>query len=255
MDTIRLGLSIRALRRHRRLRQEDLAAASDSSQPAICRLERGGSGSLSLDAIDRVVTALGARLEVRVLWQGEQLDRLLDADHAALVEQVLGWLQGAGWEARPEVTFNVRGERGSVDVVARRLDRAAVLVVEVKSVVPDAQAVQAGLDRKARLAPEIARSLEWEASVVGRLLVVADSRTARRRVAALGATFGASFPDRGRIIWAWLRDPSRPLRGLLFVPASRQADARQRERIRRDGGAGGTSVNVSPICGRARSHV
>ena len=56
---------------------------------------------------------MGARFEQRVLWQGEALDRLLDADHAAIVERVIRWLRAEGWEAVPEVTFAIRGERGA----------------------------------------------------------------------------------------------------------------------------------------------
>ena len=102
--------------------------------------------------------ALGARLSVRVYWHGEELDRLLDAAHAGIVDQVVALLVANGWEVVPEATFNHFGERGSVDVLAWHPIHRALLIIEVKSVVPDVQALLAGVDRKVRIAPAIARS-------------------------------------------------------------------------------------------------
>ena len=52
----------------------------------------------------------------------------------------------------------------------------------MKSVVPDVQATLVTLDRKERLAKEIARERGWEAVAVACLLVIGDNRTARRRI-------------------------------------------------------------------------
>jgi transcriptional regulator with XRE-family HTH domain len=112
VDRIRIGLSFRALRIRRRWRQEDLAARAGVSRSLIARLERGGVDRLALRRLERIADELGARVEVRVLWQGEALDRLLDARHAALVESVVRFLRAADWEVATEVSFNERGERG-----------------------------------------------------------------------------------------------------------------------------------------------
>jgi hypothetical protein len=40
-----------------------------------------------------------------------------------------------------------------------------------------------GLDRKARLAPELAKERQWRVHSVNRLLVIAVSATSRRRIA------------------------------------------------------------------------
>jgi hypothetical protein len=69
-----------------------------------------------------------------------------------------------------------------------------VLVIEVKSVVPDLQATLVVLDRKTRLGAEIARQRGWVARGVSRILVLADGRTTRRRVAEHEATFAATLP-------------------------------------------------------------
>ena len=149
----------------------------------VWRMEAGRADDVTLRQVDAVVRALSARLELHVSWQGEGLDRLLDADHATLVEAVATELRSLGWEVAVEVSFNIRGERGSIDLLAYHPSTETVLVVEVKSVVPDLQATLVVLDRKGRPAPEIARHRGWRARATGRVLVLADGRTTRRRVA------------------------------------------------------------------------
>ena len=112
--------------------------------------------------------------------------------HEAIVRD----LTTAGWDAATEASFSIRGERGSIDVLAFHPVTSTVLVVEVKSVVPDVQATLVTLDRKTRLASEIARQRGWRPARVGRLLVIRDDRTARRRIAAHETTFAGAFPIR-----------------------------------------------------------
>lgn len=244
MDIVRFGLSIRALRRRRQWRQVDLARQARVSRTAISRVERGGADRLTVRTLGRVADALGARLECRLLWNGEALDRLLDEAHAALVETFVRWLASLGWEMATEVSFSIQGERGSIDILAFHPSTATLLVVEAKSVVPDVQATFVALDRKTRLAGEIARGRGWRPSRLGRLLVVRDDRTARRRVSAHTATFASAFPARGWAVRGWLRDPAgspaaagdrSPFSGLLFLPGARQAGARHRVAARSAG--------------------
>ena len=179
-----------------------------------------------------MIRALSARLQLLVTWQGEGLDRLLDADHAALVEAVAKELRTLGWEVAVEVSFNIRGERGSIDLLAFHPVSQTVAVVEVKSVVPDLQATLVVLDRKARLAPEVARQLGWAVRGVGRILVLADGRTTRRRVAAHRAVFAAAYPERTSATTHWLGspDPTQRFSGLWFLAIARPMSARQRVR-------------------------
>lgn len=174
---------------------------------------------------------------VRLDYNGEALDRLLDADHATLVEAIVANMTATGWTCSPEVTFAIDGERGSVDVLAWHAATRMVLVVEAKTVAPDLQATFATLDRKARLGRRIAQRQGWEAAAVGRLLVIREGRTARRRVADHGATFAAHLPDRSVAIRRALRAPdaARPLRGLWFLPLMPHAHARHRITSRRTG--------------------
>jgi transcriptional regulator with XRE-family HTH domain len=200
------------------------------SQSLIARVERGGADRLTVAMLDRICQVLGARFVARVDWNGEAADRLLDADHAALIEYVVRVLRDRGWEVIPEATFAIRYERGSIDVLAWHPATATVLIVEVKSVVPDIQATVATLDRKERLALEVARSRGWNARQVASLLVVGESRTARRRVELHASTFAARFPHRAAEIRQFLADPGaqEPVRGLWFVSVRTGAGSRQR---------------------------
>jgi hypothetical protein len=195
-------------------------------------VEQGQGDRVTVANLDRVVAPLGARLLCRLEWRGEGLDRLLDADHAALVEQVVGILQSDGWLVATEVSFSIFGERGSIDILAFHPRAQVLLVIEIKSTVPDVQARLVTLDRKVRLAPKIARERGWSATRVGRLLVIRDDRTSRRRVEQHELTFGTTFPDRSRRSRQWLHrpDPSAPLSGLWFLTGDLHTITRQRIR-------------------------
>jgi transcriptional regulator with XRE-family HTH domain len=230
MDPVRFGLAIRALRRRRSWTQEKLADEARMSSSAVSRVERGQGDRLSARTLANLATALGARISVRVLWQGEDLDRLLDGDHARLVEWVVRTLSDAGWMVVPEATFHIRGERGSFDVLAWHPATGHLLVVEVKSVVPDVQATLAGVDRKARLAPLVARERGWTPVAVSRMLVLPDDRTARRRLETFAATFDQAFPERTVALRRWIAQPNRAVSGVLFVSGATQAGSRHRVR-------------------------
>jgi hypothetical protein len=105
-----------------------------------------------------------------------------------------------------------------------------VLVTEVKSVVPDSQATLSGIDRKARLAFEIAHARGWDCRGVARLLVIGDSTTSRRRIDALAATYRTAFPLAGRAVARWLRQPDVPIAGLLFLPFARPTHEERNDR-------------------------
>lgn len=220
MDGIRFGRGIRALRRQRDWRQEDLAAAAGVSRGVVARIEQGRGARVTVQTLDRVAAALEARVDVRLHRQAERLDRLIDAGHALLVDGVLAELTVLGWRCAPEVTFSIYGERGSIDVLANHPAAGTLLVVEVKSSLPEIGNLVLALDRKARLAPRIAEDRGWTAGSVARLLVVGESRTTRRRLEQHAATFDAAFPVRGWEVRRWLRAPS-PTPGWsgLWIPS------------------------------------
>jgi transcriptional regulator with XRE-family HTH domain len=233
MDAVRLGLSIRALRRRPNWTQNQLGQRVGMSASEISRIERGAAYRVPIRTLERILEGLGARLYVRVLWRGEELDRLLDRDHALVVERMLALLALHGWTTIPEATFQVGGERGSIDILAWHEATGTLLAIEVKSVVPDVQATVGGLDRKARIAPTLARERGWAVRSIGRLLVLPDDRTARRRIEAFGATFDRALPARTAEIKRWLARPSGSLAGVLFLSDVPVKHARQRVRPRR----------------------
>ena len=233
MDAIRFGLSVRALRRRRGWSQQRPGDGASLSRSTISRIERGLAATYSVRALTRVTDVLGARLAIRILWQGEELDRLLDGDHARLVEWMIGRLNSDGWVAAPEVTFRSGSERGSIDIFASHPDGIHLLVVEVKSVMPDVQSMLSGIDRKARLAPELARARGWRAGPVSRVLVMPDDRTARRRLLAYASTFARALPARTVEVRRWLAAPNKPIAGVLFVSDVHHVGARHRVPSRR----------------------
>ena len=228
MDPVPFGLAIRALRRRRGWTQEALADRAGISQAAVSRAERGDACSLTVRTLERIAETLGARASLRLLWHGDELDRLLDAAHAGLVEQVVAILRANGWEVVPEATFNVYGERGSVDVLAFHPGFGALLIVEVKSAVPDMQAMLAGIDRKVRLGPSLAKDRGRRIRFVSRLLVLPDDRTARRRLSDHVATVGQALPLGTAATRRWIARPIGSMGGVLFLPSSQSTTARHR---------------------------
>jgi transcriptional regulator with XRE-family HTH domain len=218
---------MRALRLRADRRQADVAREAHVSRQLISKVEAGDLDGVSIGRLRRIAASLGADLDLRVRWRGEGLDRLLDAARAGLVEGVVSMLMAAGWETAVEVSFSIRGERGSVDVVALHRRSAAILIVEVKTVVPDAGGMLSTLDRKGRLGPEIAKQLGWPCASVSRLLVIGDSSTTRRRVAALAATFATALPSRNWAVKRWLQTPTESLAGVLFLPFATAGGARR----------------------------
>ena len=220
MDALRFARGLRALRRRRGWRQADLAAAAGVSRSVVARIEQGSADRVPWATIRRVVEPLGARIVVRLEWNAEQLDRLIDAGHASLVDLVIDQLRSCGWECVAEATFSIYGERGSIDVLAFHPGAGVLLVVEVKTAIPEIGNLLGPLDRKVRLAPRIADDRGWSPIAVARLLVVADTSTNRRRIEARRATFATAFPVRGWDTRRWLARPT-PVRGWsgLWIPS------------------------------------
>jgi transcriptional regulator with XRE-family HTH domain len=227
MDPIRMGSDLRLLRRRRGWTQERLAEAARLPRWVVSAAERGHGDRLPLHRLVAIASALGAYLSVRILLDGEGLDRLRDRRHASAVERMVAILVSDGWEVATEVSFNVFGERGSIDILAFHPASRSLLVVEVKSVVPDIGGMLMTLDRKVRLGPDLARARGWSAATVSRMLVLPEHRTSRRRVSEHAATFEVAFPARTRDVQRWLQNPVGEISGLLFLPSDQHADKRR----------------------------
>lgn len=235
---MRLGRRYRALRHRLDWRQKDLGEEADVSQDTVSRTERGRIAEVSIPALRRQAAALGAELHLELWFRGGELDRLMDEGHAALVGAVAARLEALGWETRPEVSFAVYGERGSIDLVAWHAASATLLVIEVKTELTSLEETLRRHDVKVRLAAQVvAERFGWRARCVARLLVLPDGSTARAQVRRHDAVLRSALPLRGPALRGWLRAPAGSVAGLAFVPFARGARGSRppigRKRIRR----------------------
>jgi transcriptional regulator with XRE-family HTH domain len=217
VDDLRFGAAIRAARLRRGWRQADLATAAGVSDATVSRIERGHLDGLTFRVIRQVAAALEVRIEILPRSRAADLDRIVNARHAALGEGVMARIAGLpGWKVRPEVSFGIYGERGVVDILAWHAARRALLVIELKTEIIDVGELLGTLDRKRRLGARVAEPLGWKPATVSAWLIVGEGMTNRRRVEAHAATFRAALPNDGRTARAWLADPSGDLRALTF---------------------------------------
>jgi transcriptional regulator with XRE-family HTH domain len=221
MDDIRAGRLLRALRVRSRVTQRQLGARVGLSQQEISQIERGHLGAVQVRTIRSAFHGVEASIEWDLRWRGGALDRLLDELHAALVGAITDVLIAAGWEVVPELTYNVYGERGSIDLVAWHSESATLLIVEVKSELASIEATLRKHDEKVRLGPGVAAErFGWRPRPVTRLLILPDQRTARRRVERADAILRRSYPVRGWAARRWLRDPVGRGDGLIFLSST-----------------------------------
>jgi len=227
VDPLRFGSAIRAARIRRGLQQADLAAAAGVSRGSVSRIERGLTREIAFGTLVQVGAALEIRVELHARSRGADLDRLINSKHAALAEAVVARFRGfRGWVVRPEVSFSIWGERGIVDLLAWHEESGALLVIELKTDIVDVGEILGTLDRKRRLAEQIAKTLGWRSAHVGVALLIGDGRTNRRHVLAHDRTFRAALPDDGRRLRAWLRQPAGEIAVLTFVSDARRASVR-----------------------------
>lgn len=172
---------------------------------------------LKLGEAARIADALGTHLDLVLRWQGGDLDRLLNARHSALHESVARAFAGLpGWVIAPEVSFSFYGERGVIDILAWHASTRTLLVIELKTEIVDVNELMGNVDRKRRLAARVARERGWDPQSVSASVIVADSRTNRRRVALHATTLRSAFPLDGRAMRSWLQTPSGTVAALWF---------------------------------------
>jgi transcriptional regulator with XRE-family HTH domain len=189
-------------------RQQDLAERAGVSRATVSQAEADPARSVSLRALQHIADALDARLVLDIQWRGAELDRLLDAHHAALVEIVGAFLRRHGWDVRVEVSFNHYGDRGRYDMLAFHRTTRVVLVIEVKTAFGDLQDTIGRLVVKMRVAASVVRPLGWRPSAFVPVLVLAEVTTARRVVSDHPIVF-ARFTERGRSALSWMQSPDR----------------------------------------------
>jgi transcriptional regulator with XRE-family HTH domain len=245
VQDIQVGAVYRAVRRRQGLSQREIAARAGVSQQTVSVIERGRFDEVDLATLRRVGAVLGIDLPFAPRWRGPELDRLLDAGHAAIVEIVVGELRDRGWTVMVEWSFNRYGERGSVDVLAWHPDRSALVVVEVKTRVVDLQGLLGTLDRKVRIAAELLpKERGWRPAAIARIVVLPDTSTSRDAVDRHRATFDAALPGRTIAVRRWLRIPANDLRAVWFLRSTSGAGGPARQAVAR--GAHGRASRSGP---------
>jgi transcriptional regulator with XRE-family HTH domain len=223
MTETQLGGVFRAVRIHLRLRQEDVARRAGVSTSSVSRIERGHIGTLPLRIVRAVAAVLEIRTDLVVAWRGGSLDRVMNARHSALHEQLASRLRNeTGWVSAAEVSYSIWGERGVIDRLAFHAERRMLAVFEIKADLSDPAGLIAQLDRYRRLAPDIAQGLGWEGDRVSGWAVVADTDANRRRLAAHRELLRGALPKNGRALKAWLHNPGQRVDGLTFMAYPRR---------------------------------
>lgn len=225
---VRFGNAIRLLRQRRHWTQAELGARVGLSDTTISRIERGHIRSLTLATIQEVAGELDVRIDLVARWRSGDLDRLLNRRHSTLHELVARWFGEVvpDWVLAPEVSYSIYGERGVIDIVAWHPGRRALLIIELKTDIVDVNELVASADRRRRLARTIVAERGWDPTTVSVWVIVAPSRTNRRRVTAHEAMLRSAFPMDGRGIRAWLRHPNQAVAALSFWPDSPAGNVR-----------------------------
>jgi transcriptional regulator with XRE-family HTH domain len=231
MDDQRIGRVMLVLRQRRGWRQIDLARRAGVSQSAVSDIERGRIDRYTVRTIRGTLRALDASVTLDPVWGGRgELDRLLDADHAQLMQLWTDLHRRAGWEVWNEASYSIYGERGRIDQLAYHPPTATLEVAECKTGIWDVQETLGRLDAKVRLAPQVAVQRGWAPGAVVGALVIMNGTTVRRRVHEHQDLF-ARYSIRGRAAYAWVRSPgSASVQGLLVfvsLPGTNQRGLRR----------------------------
>lgn len=117
VDDRAIGRLFRELRLRLGWRASDVALRAGISTSTYSRVERGHFDRVKLSTLRQVGAVLEVRLVLEGRWRGAAADRILSSRHTQMTESVVQMLTAAGWEVRPEVSFNHFGERGVVDIV------------------------------------------------------------------------------------------------------------------------------------------
>ncbi len=218
MSDVRVGRVIHAVRVHSRLRQQDLADRVQVDRSVLTDLEHGRLENVSLRTARRLCSALEIELVVEARWRRGLVDRLVDQGHSAIVEHAAKLLRESGWIVEPELTFNVFGDRGSVDILGWHPEDKSLCLIEVKTVLTDLQAMLMSMSRKVRVVPGMLEEQRgWRRRQLASLLVVVGSTANRAVVRNHPAVFGSAFPAQTSEVRAWLRRPRGDLAGVWFV--------------------------------------
>ena len=120
VDDVGIGRLFRAIRLRLGWRQLDVSEKAQVSRALYSAIERGHLDRVPLGTLRRIAAVLEIRLPIEPSWRGGQIERVLSGRHAAMEERITAMLVAAGWEVRPEASFNNFGERGAKITIRRQ---------------------------------------------------------------------------------------------------------------------------------------
>ena len=230
MDSMqRCGATFRAVRIKRGWRQVEVATRARVHRSVVSAVERGHLEQVSIGTLLEMARALEIQVTFGTRWRAGELDRLISGRHSRLHEAVAAWFATTlpDWILAPEVSFSIFGERGIIDILAWHPGRRALLVIELKTDLADVNELIGSMDRRRRLAWDIAKDRGWEPLSVSTWVLVAGGRTNRARISAHRTLLRTAFPVDGRTVVGWLRRPDREVHALSLW-----------DRVRDDGSSG-----------------
>ena len=206
MRDLEVGRLLRMLRIRRGWRLRDVADRCGLSTATIGRTELGIISSAHI--LRQHAASLDLRVEWRVVGRGADVARVLDDEHAAIVNALAGTLRHSGVMLEAEASFSEYGERGRIDLLGFDPASETVLVVEVKTELADLQDLFGGLNIKTRQdpsrsnpgqAPQLARVADrHDAGGRGNGNESGDGTLARGAVRAIRATVAPRRAHLGR---------------------------------------------------------
>ncbi|MFH0751529.1 MAG: helix-turn-helix domain-containing protein [Chloroflexota bacterium] len=211
----RFGVMIRDARRARDWTQDDVGKRANVPQSVVAAVESGAGARI--DTLERICDALSAELvlEARLPFVGDPAPQS-DRGHARCVGSVRRLLEAAGYVCATEQEVLDAPWRGWIDLVGYNPMLRGLVIVEVKTELHDAGALERQVDRYVRLSLGVARRHGWS---VGEIVVVALVLATTANDAFLIANrqvLGASFPIRGRSAVSCALDGD-PVRGRMLL--------------------------------------
>jgi transcriptional regulator with XRE-family HTH domain len=207
MDIGRLGADIRHARVGAGLSLRRVGEVAGISGAQISRIERGLSPSTSVVQLVRLGAVVGLDVRIHAYPGG---DPLRDTGHVQVIERFRMRL-ATTVGVRLEVPLPIQGDRRAWDLfLDRLLDRDGRLIgmpAEVETRISDAQAQIRKIWLKMR-----------DSSMDAVIVVVADTPTNRRAIAAARSTVAGMFPVTARTALAALAEGRHPGGScLLFI--------------------------------------
>jgi hypothetical protein len=159
----------------------------------VSRLERGLGGPAGVDTWQRIASAAGRPLAMRL--QRDMGGETADAGHLAIQELVLGAGRRAGFDGRFELPTRPLEPWRSADVGLADDRRRILVVVECWNTIGDVGAAARASDRKAAEAKALALG-RWSERLhrVGSVWVVRASARNRALLARYPEVFASRFP-------------------------------------------------------------